>query len=151
MSAQPSLDPLKPRQNLGLALFFLGTGLPVLVLAHGLLNFGWCLAIAAPLGMVAGGIALSPAWAGALGGAVASAAAVALTQGWVALAGTMQLGAFQPRVFLFMAVPVILGFLAGFGLYALLRHWLGLPLDKPGCNRDEHGRGTPGDGQCGQV
>jgi hypothetical protein len=56
---------------------------------------------------------------------------------WVAFAGTMGLHDFQPRRFLFLAVPVVLGLAPGFVLYALLRKALGLPLHKPGGNAEQ--------------
>ncbi len=135
--ANPPTPDLSPRQTAGLVIYLLGTGLPVLVLAHGLLNFGWCLAIAGPLAAVAGALALCPAWAGSWAGLVAAAAALGLTRGWVAVAGFMELGAFQPRAFLFLAVPTILGLVPGFALYAFLRWCLGLPLTRPGRGPDQ--------------
>jgi hypothetical protein len=130
---------LPPRQMFGLIVYFLGAGLLSLVLAHDLLAFVWCLAGAVVAGMIGGAIALPPAWTGLVSGAVASAAALGVTRGWVALAGYMNIGDFQPRAFLFLALPVIVGAAAGFAVWALLRKCLGLPIPGPGgTNRDAH-------------
>jgi hypothetical protein len=130
---------LTPRQQLGFWIYMLGTGLPAMVRAHDLLGFGWCVAIAAPLAAVAGLIVLSPAWAGSLAGAVAAVTALGLTQGWVALSGYLELEEFHLRAFLFLVVPVGLGLVPGFALYALVRRALGLPLYQPGKGPDQPG------------
>ena len=130
MNPAPGPDP-SPRQLGGLAAYVLGTGVFAMLAAHDVIDFAWCLAGAVALGAVAGAVALAPPWAGALGGGIAAATALGLTRLWVEAAGSMRLGDFQPRAFLFLAVPAALGLVPGFVAYLWLRRWAGLPPLKP--------------------
>jgi hypothetical protein len=126
----PNAGPdLTRRETTGLVLYLLGLGLGAMILAHDLVDFGWMVLVGGTLiGALAGAVGLSPFWAGGLAGAVAGVVATLLTQGFVALTGKLEMGAFHPRMFFALTIPLILAFVPGFVVYVFLRKMLGLPL-----------------------